>query len=252
MAYRHLLCAVLVLGLFYGPTVGEDPTVDDCGCFTKHPQEKFCSSEAAFKGRALSVFTLSAAPAIRIRPLLIRDPSSVFRKRRSFLLPSPQLSDQQPMTRKTMKYKFHVDEVFKGDILPDSEINVDVHEYMAGCSSLFSINQTYLVTGELDAHGVVHNGVCDWSGCWNSDVSLYQKISLKSGGYSCDVKICHHDSECPGDTDTCVWPKGAVGTCFARHAKCHMSAKFKKAVWTAFPSRIDSCLQNIPVAKYHE
>lgn len=68
----------------------------------------------AFKGRALSVYTLSAAPAIRIRPLLIRDPSSVARKRRSFLLPPPQLSDQQPMTRKTMKYKFHVDEVFKG------------------------------------------------------------------------------------------------------------------------------------------
>lgn len=33
------------------------------------------------------------------------------------------------------------------DILPDSEINVDVHEYMSGCSSSFSINQTYLVTG---------------------------------------------------------------------------------------------------------
>ncbi|XP_022300879.2 metalloproteinase inhibitor 2-like [Crassostrea virginica] len=247
-----ILTAAVVLSYYLfsaegtiGAPLEDEVTLDECGCVQKHPQEHFCTSEVVFKGQLLNVFTLSAAPAIRIRPILIRDPSNdVIRRKRSQIAPPP-FPFHPTMTRKTVTYTFSVDEVFKGKILPGMDIKVKAHEDTTGCLSSFIINNTYLVTGNVDANGDVNNDVCDWSGCWENEVSLYQKINLKNGGYSCDVKICHRTAEYQADTGTCRWPRGARGQCYSRHAKCYTSRRFGRATWAVLFSKMNRCLRNL-------
>ncbi|XP_061179358.1 uncharacterized protein LOC133187982 [Saccostrea echinata] len=247
-------------------TMEEDSNVDICGCVERHPQEKFCSAEVAFKGRLIRKHALLPVPSIRIRPVIIRDPVWHEMRKRSAMFPpptdlqpgmiSPQTdlqpgmisphTDLQPgmpfLPTKRITNTFLVKRSFKGDIPKETEIKVNTYDDGSGCQPSFAVNKTYLITGKLNTHGEMDINGCDWTGCWRYGVSRYQKINLRTGGYNCDVKICQKGNECIRDAKTCVWPKKHKGMCYSRHAKCYMSKTFQKATWVMLHSRMKRCL----------
>ncbi|XP_048743351.2 metalloproteinase inhibitor 2-like [Ostrea edulis] len=146
-------------------------------------------------------------------------------------------------TRLTVTNIFRVDKVFKGNIVPDTEIKVRSVEDGSGCQLSFAVNRTYLVTGKFHIHGNIDISSCDWTACWEYGVSRFQKINLKRKGYKCNVQICNEANECASNPKTCMWPSGHKGMCYSKHAKCYMSSRFGKAVWATLHSRMNRCLR---------